>query len=283
MIKPMLCQESPKAFDSPEWIWEKKHDGIRIIARVDASGYRLQARSGADKTRQFPELKLVTRIPALLDGEIVSLDGKFNGVQHRNRESGIQLATDNYPIVYQVFDVLEIDGNSLKNEPLAQRKKLLDLNIVRSDNVQVGEATHDGVALFEEAKANSYEGIVGKRLTSRYQEGARSADWVKVKVWQEGTFLVVGYTPGTGWRSSTFGAMVLSDLQGNYVGQVGTGFNAEDIRHLVTLFVPGKWPSWALKTEPATWVSPFAIRVRFLEKTNDGILRFPSFKGVVKS
>ena len=92
--------------------------------------------------------------------------------------------------------------------------------------------------------------------------------------------MAVGYTAGTGWRTSTFGALVLSDAKGNYAGEVGTGFNDETISDLAKMFSPGVCP-FHHEPEPATWIKPFAIRVRYLEFTNDRVLRFPSFKGVV--
>lgn len=283
MIKPMLCKECSKPFDDLNYQWELKYDGIRALATVSDTGYSLQARSGSDKTKLFPELCLKTKRSAILDGEIVasSQNGKteFNSIQHRaNRLNGIHLAADKFPATYWVFDVLEVIGSNLRHTPLAKRRELLDAVLIPSQNVKLAPIFDGGVALFEKAKAEHLEGIIGKSRLGSYQEGKR--EWLKIKVWQEDNFMVIGYTDGTGWRSTSFGALVLSDMKGNYVGQVGTGFNDADISQLCQKFTPGVIP-FAREPELATWVKPFGVKVRFLEYTGDGVLRFPSFKGII--
>ena len=279
MIKPMLCKLQDKPFNSERVIWEPKYDGVRILAKVDAAGYKLQARSGADKTNLFPELKLASRLPAVFDGEIVAMSGKFNGIQHRaNRINGIANAVDQHPVIYKIFDILELDGVDMTATSLENRKGILTRVLTSSENVSESKYTHDGVQLFDWAKENQQEGIVGKSLAGRYMAGKR--EWLKVKCWQEEEFLVVGFTKGTGWRASTFGALVLSDNKGNYVGSVGTGFDNAEIERLCERFMEGTCP-FPREPEQATWVQPFAVKVKFLEKTSDGMLRFPSYKGVV--
>lgn len=279
MIKPMLCKECTKPFDDPNYQWELKYDGIRALATVSDTGYSLQARSGSDKTRLFPELDLKTKRSAILDGEIVcDTNGKseFNNIQRRaNRLNGIRWAVDNFPATYKVFDVLEVMGSNLRYIPLAKRREILEAVLIPSQNVKLSPVFDGGVALFEQAKAEHLEGIIGKSRLGSYQEGKR--EWLKIKVWQEDNFLVVGYTDGTGWRSTSFGALVLSDMKGNYVGQVGTGFNDADISELCQKFTPGVIP-FAREPEAATWVKPFGVKVRYLEYTEAGVLRFPSFK-----
>ena len=179
-----------------------------------------------------------------------------------------------------VFDVLEIDGKSVEHLPLMNRIELLNQTLIVTNNVELAPWYDDGEALFAAAKAKQLEGIIGKARTGRYVRDARG--WVKVKCWQNDTFMVVGYTQGTGWRDNPdmFGALVLADMKGVYRGQVGTGFVAGDYADLHHLFSPSVCP-FPREPEPATWVKGFAIKVRFLEYSNDGILRFPSFKGVV--
>lgn len=282
-IKPMLCQDAPKAFDDPDYLWEIKFDGARILANVNGQDYTLQARSGTDKTHLFPELEIKTVYPAVLDGELVCCTGKFSDVLHRiNRENNIGWATQNYPVFYKVFDILmaEYPGGGqvdLRSQPLFKRKEILQKILVPTTNVRLAEVFELGTLLFEHAQKHQLEGVIGKQKMSRYIEGQRG--WLKVKVWQEDKFLAIGYTEGTGWRTSSFGALVLSDLKGNYVGQVGTGFDDESIWSIQQMFQPAPC---ALQSVPekATWIKPFMVKVRFLEYTNDHILRFPSFKGV---
>lgn len=277
MIKPMLCKTELEPFDNPNFIWEHKYDGARIIAYVSGKIIRLYGRSGNEKTTLFPELRIETKLPAILDGEVISGEG-FNGIQHRiNRLNGISRVSKEFPANFQVFDMLEANGVNLERTPLYHRKTLLQANLIQTDNVFLAPFTDKGVELFLTAKEKQWEGIVGKSRTGGYLQNRR--EWLKVKLWQMGTFLVVGYTLGTGWRESTFGALVLSDAQGNYVGSVGTGFDAKDIRNIVSLFSPAPCP-FPREPEPATWVKPFSVKIRFMELTNDKKLRFPSFKGV---
>ena len=281
-IKPMLAMDSPKAFDSSDYIWEHKYDGVRMLAKTSDAGYELQARSGSNKTSLFRELKLQTAVPAIIDGEIVSTNGKFNDIQHRvNRERGLEVATANYPVVYAVFDVLEVTHagvrTELREQPLWKRKEILAKLIIPSDNVILAPFTEKGVELFQHAVEAEEEGVIGKHKQGHYLEGKRS--WLKVKTWVTDTFIVVGFTQGTGWREKLFGSLVLADMNGKYVGAVGTGFTDEVIQEImVKLAIPGPCP-WPKEPEPAKWIKPWAAKIRYLEFTNDGILRFPSYKG----
>jgi len=281
----MLAQLEPKPFNDPRYIWEIKYDGIRAIITGGVTGkYTIQARSGADKTLLFPELTLKSMRACILDGELVSTTGKFNEIQHRaNRINGIVQAIRDYPVYYVVFDIIEADGIDLRKVPLIKRKEILRELVIPSDNVLVAQFVEDGEALFEAMVANGYEGVIGKHKSGTYQEGKRN--WLKVKCNQMGEFVICGYTLGTGWRESTFGALVLGKQDGNkltYVGSVGTGFNDQEIaalyKHLLELqndICPFGYPP-----EPAVWVKPeIAIKVKFLEYTDDGRLRFPVYKG----
>jgi bifunctional non-homologous end joining protein LigD len=291
-IKPMLARLEAKPWNDPEWIWEVKYDGVRAI--VNTGTGTIQSRSGKDKTANFPEIKPKTVKPAILDGEIVSYaNGKtdFNSIQHRSTSSDLQFRTNEYPACYEVFDVLEIDGISVAMYPLADRKKLLAAVLVPDNTVHLAGASMDGEALFASAVANQLEGVIGKKLNQRYVENAR--EWVKVKLSQLGNFVVCGFTQGTGWRASTFGALVLGEFfhdSMRFVGEVGTGFNDRDIDEIFTslrLTVNANCPfspnPYTNGKQP-TWVTPaMEVIVKYLEFTNDGKLRFPAFKGMVKS
>ena len=283
MIKPMLCRGHPEVFSDPDYIWETKYDGNRIIAVNSGQGYQLQARSGRDRTAQFPELNISTKQNAVLDGEIVCyddngrIDGTFNSIQRRNRMNNIGKAAEIYPATFEVFDILEAGGVNVEDMLLKERKCLLETVLRPSENVRLGHYTGDGISLFERAKTLGLEGVVGKRLYGRYLQDKR--EWLKVKVWKYGTFLVVGYTVGTGWRAPTFGALVLSDMSGNYAGEVGTGFNIQQLEEICGMFRPHPCP-WPEPPVSAIWVEPFAARIRYLEYTNDGVLRFPSWRGL---
>lgn len=286
MIKPMLCERRPEPFDDPRYLWETKYDGIRIVAGVQG-GYSLQARSGTDKTRLFPELNLETKVSAVLDGELVCYkDGKliFNGIQHRaNRINNVTQASMQYPATYEVFDILMADGQDIQHLPLEKRKKILDAVLIPTDNVRAAPYGDDGVMLFQAVLDKQMEGVVGKLKIGAYRQGKR--EWIKVKAIQSDEFVICGYTEGTGWRASTFGALVLGKLNGTgltYVGSVGTGFDEAEINRLVNRMsgLGGACP-FGREPEKATWLKPvIQVLVQYLEITQDGKLRFPSYKGM---
>jgi len=287
MIKPMLCERRPEPFSDPRYIWEVKYDGIRIVAGVQ-DGFSLQARSGTDKTNLFPELNLETKVSAVLDGELVCYkEGKlvFNGIQHRaNRINNVTQASLQYPATYEVFDILMADGQDLQRLSLEQRKKILDAVLIPTNNVRVAPYTDgDGNMLFQAVLDKHMEGVVGKLKAGTYRQGKR--EWIKVKAIQSDEFVICGYTEGTGWRASTFGALVLGKLNGTgltYVGSVGTGFDETEISRLYQrmLALGGSCP-FSREPEKASWIKPvISVLVQYLEITQDGKLRFPSYKGM---
>ena len=304
ILQPMLCELS-QPFDSPDYIFETKYDGIRAIIEVTDQGlYQIQARSGADKTHLFPEFNFKTRYSCLLDGEIVckpkeidatapNMGGNFNAVQHRtNRINGVQQAVRDYPATYMAFDLLAADGIDLKRQPLMKRKELLRAVLTPTENVLIGTYIEEhGIQAFEQAKAEGAEGIVGKLKTGFYVPGKRI--WLKCKTWQEDEFVICGYTAGTGWRATTFGALVLGkETAGKdiiYVGSVGTGFNDRQIDELYVRMngLKGNCVFYPVPKDldRPTWIRPeVKCKVKFLEYTGSdgsGLLRFPSYQGMV--
>ncbi len=296
-IKPMLATgASVPTENDPNMIWEIKHDGIRILPHVKRRGdHHLQARSGSNKTDTFPELHIETTVPGVvLDSEVVSATGlRFqDSIQRRmNRIRGIQAYAKAIPAKLVVFDVLEINWENVEHLPLLQRKNLLAKVLIETDNVVLGTYTEDALSLWNNIIIpQGLEGMVGKAKTGQYVRDARH--WLKVKTWQRNygkdstgeTFLVVGYTKGTGWRESTFGALEIGRLEEDgsliYVGEAGTGMDIAEITGLMSMFSPTSCP-WPTEPEQATWVKPFAVHIQYLEYSNDGMMRFPSFKGVV--
>ena len=283
-IKPMLAKLAPRPIDEG-YLWEEKYDGVRIVGFPD----RLQARSGTDKTHIFPEIDIRTVKPCVLDGEVICSD--FQAIQRRvNRKVDIKRVASEYPATYMVFDILECDGIDLRNETLLWRKRVLEEMLRPTDTVKLTPYCKKGEALFNEMLEQRKEGIVGKPVFSRYIEGQR-LDWLKVKCNIQGSFVVCGYTPGTGWRKNLFGALLLAepDLLGNlcYVGMVGTGFGNAEIESLLKSLNEIRTPVSPfgynpLIREEVTWVQPVIwVNIRFLEYSNARMLRFPSYKGVV--
>lgn len=273
-IKPMLAKDS-QILPGTDYYWERKFDGIRIIAFVSGKEVYLQARSGTNKTDTFPELRIETTRPAILDGEVISSLGTFSAIQRRvNRVYDIDLAAKYMPTQYCIFDVLEIDGKNMEDEPLKFRKEALSEILVPTDNAQLVEFTSDAPTLWNTAMENHWEGIMGKPIDSVYTQGKRR--WIKTKIFQEGEFLAVGYTEGTGKRLSSFGALILTKGD-KYVGQVGTGFDDYEIDLLMKDMKVCESP-FLVNPCKFTPVLPFLVKVKFLEYTEDGILRFPAYK-----
>jgi len=295
VIKPMLATgaQVPNTND-PSIIWEIKYDGIRLLPHVYKNGHYLQARSGTDKTETFPELHLETTAPVILDGEVVSATGLSfqDSIQRRmNRIKNIGFYAETIPAKLVVFDILEADGKNVEHLPLIQRKEILSRALVETDNVELSPYTEDALELWNDIVIpQGLEGMVGKLRTGLYERNARH--WLKVKTWRRNygkdstgeTFLVVGYTQGTGWRKTTFGALKLARLEADntltYVGEVGTGMDRPEIEGLVSMFASALCP-WPKEPEQATWIKPFPVYIQYLEYTNEGIMRFPSFKGIV--
>lgn len=278
MIEPMLARDA-SGRNVSNCYWERKFDGVRVIAFVDGSNIKLQARSGSDKTDTFPELRIETKKIAILDGEVVAVSEAFSSIQRRvNRVYDIELASKFIPVKYEVFDILQISEKDTTQENLETRKLILEEILVKTENVSPTLYTEEAYSLWETAMENSWEGIIGKRKDGIYEEGKRR--WFKLKLGQEDTFLAIGYTKGTGKREEYFGSLVLTKLTGEYVGQVGTGFDDMLLKELTSSMRKAECP---LPKEPveATWVVPFPVRIKFLEYTNDEILRFPALKEVL--
>lgn len=300
--EPMLATLAGKAFDDPDWGFEPKWDGVRAIASCDEQT-TLLSRNRHDITVAYPELhglhdRLVA-LDAMLDGEIVALaDGvpSFQLLQqrmHLRDERQIQQAALRIPVVYMVFDLLYLDGRKLTGRPLRERRRILEEVVVPSEQVQVSPITEEsGRALYAAAAAHGLEGIMAKRLSSPYRPGARSRDWLKVKVVFDADVVIVGWTEGEGRRLGTFGSLVMAvydDGALRFIGNVGTGFDQralddalDRLRGIETRVAP--FPADVLRSRSelrrAHWVTPSLVaKVEHRGLTAAGRLRAPSFQG----
>jgi bifunctional non-homologous end joining protein LigD len=291
---PMLATLTEDVPRGAGWSFEVKWDGYRALAYVRGSETTLVSRNRNDLTSRFASVasavSRATKSPdCVLDGEVCALDE--NG---RSSFSAMQQGKPGTPIVYYAFDVLEVDGEPLVELPLVERRKRLEqLLDKRNRVVRLSEAFDDGKALYEAAKQQRLEGIMAKRLESRYVPGRRSRDWLKVKTHGEQEFVIAGYTKGTGRRASTFGSLVLGYYRGNelvYAGNVGTGFNAKEIDRLLEKLRPIRRTPPPFREAPkmpkvrkgdVVWVEPKLVcEVEFVEWTHDGRLRAPAYKGL---
>src|SRR2546429_7739004 len=260
------------------------------MAKLAGGDVALTSRKGNDLTTRFSgvarELPKAVKTPdCVLDGEVCALDEAG-----RSSFSAMQQGKPGTRIVYSVFDVMEIEGEPVVDLPLVERRKRLEqLLDRRSKTVRLSESFDDGQALLEAAKQQRLEGIIAKRLDSRYLPGRRTRDWLKIKTHGEQEFVVAGYTKGTGRRASSFGALVLGYYLGNelvYAGNVGTGFTEEEIEKLLKRLEPLRRSTPPFREPPkmpkvrkgdVIWVEPKLVcEVEFVEWTHDGRLRAPS-------
>ena len=292
--KPMLATLTDALPTGPEWLFEVKWDGYRALGYVRAGTAKLVSRNGNDLTARFADiakaLEKAARSPdCVVDGEVVALDE--NG---RPSFSAMQQGKPGVPLVYEVFDVLEIDGRPVLDRPLTERHGLLEkLLDKRVKNVQVSGQFDDGEALFTAAKEQHLEGVMAKKASSRYAEGRRTRDWLKIKTHGEQEFVIVGYTKGEGRRARTFGSLVLAVNKAGtlrWVGNAGTGFTEKTIGELLDALEPLRVAKSPLAVVPkmakvraadVVWVKPKLVaEVKFAEWTHDGHLRAPVYLGL---
>lgn len=274
--------------DDDRWAFEIKWDGYRTIAFVDvaAQQVRVQSSSGLDVSRAYGELagmwRDVNAAAVVLDGEIVVFadDGRpsFEALQRHETQ-----------VVFQAFDVLEIDGNDVTGLPYEQRRELLAQVLDTGENWTVpGHRIGGGAELLAATAAQGIEGVIAKRLGSTYQPGRRSPSWRKVKNRTQVELVIGGFTHGSGNRSSTFGALLVGTRAGGelrFAGGVGTGFTQRRLEELTRLLAPLVTETCPFSTTPpreytrtAAWVRPeHSALVEIAEFTNEGYVRHASF------
>jgi bifunctional non-homologous end joining protein LigD len=282
------------------WAYEFKWDGVRALAVIGAGTGRLFARSGAEITAAYPELRGLGAAvaaagftDAVLDGEVVLLDEEgrpsftllAERIHVRETARARQLA-DAYPVTYMIFDVLSANGMAVYDAPYGQRRELLES---LGENLSGGRWTvppsfGDGAATMQAAQELALEGVVAKRVGSTYRPGVRSPDWIKVKNDHTGEYVIGGWRPGR----RELGAVLVGTAgpQGlQYRGRVGGGISAAAERTLLTKLdelrrddspfaepLPREDARGAVYTQPV-----LVVEVRYGQLTRDGRLRFPRF------
>jgi bifunctional non-homologous end joining protein LigD len=300
-VKPMQARLSTLPREESEWAFEVKWDGVRAIAYSEPGHIRLQSRSGNDVTPAYPELRALNRTlgsrSAILDGEIIAFgEGgrpSFEALQprmHQRGEAAVRRLMQTVPVTYVVFDLLWLDGRSLMDLPYAQRReRLQELGLEgehwRTPELQIG----DGAGLLAATHELGMEGIVGKRLDSRYTPGRRDGGWVKIKNHRRQELVIGGWTEGKGVRAQRIGALELGvyDEEGElrHAGRVGTGFDEAELERLAALLAPlAQGDSPFTGPQPprgAHFVAPRLVcEVEFGEWTRAGKIRQASYKGL---
>ena len=310
-VKPMLATLTEGAFDDPDWLYEIKWDGYRVEAVVHPKEVRLWTRNRIDAATYFPDLAgpadWIAAREAVVDGEVVAFDADgrpdFSMLQDRTGLRGLEQATGRrspdtphlsaderkaIPLAYMVFDLLHLDGSSLLDVPLEDRKRLLR-RVIRP-HPMVRYAAHvvgDGEAFMRAAADRGLEGVVAKRRASRYEPGKRSRDWLKIKLRREQELVVAGWLPGQGSHADLGSLIVAVNADGKlrHAGQVGSGISTAMRRRLLEAMEPLRRDASPLDPVPrlpaARWVEPrIVIRAEFAEWTSDGLLRQAAFKGI---
>lgn len=302
-MKALLVERLPEAGN---WLYEVKFDGIRALMIKNGSSVELTSRNDKDLTAKYSSIsKVLKELPVsqvMLDGEVVALDpegrSSFQLLQSYEMAGGSKP-----PLVYYVFDLLNLEGRDVSSLPLEQRKALAESAISGlSPLVRFSPALKAAsTTLIAEMKARGLEGLIAKRRDSKYEYGRRSGAWVKFKWTAEQEFVIGGFTPPQGARPH-FGAILVGYYQGSrliFAGKVGTGFNQRMLDSLYARFRKLIHPDCPFANLPerlvgsgakglgasemrkCTWLRPELVcQVRFAEWTRDHHLRQPAFLGL---
>ncbi len=285
---PMLATAVERLPPGADWSFELKWDGFRAIATVRGGEATLRSRNDNDLTERFRSV--ATALPgavlapyAVLDGEICSLDE-----QGRSSFSALQQGAGS--LAYVAFDLLEWNGESVVSRPLEERRQLLAQAIRPGGSVLLSPVFDDGPGMLSYAREHGLEGVVAKRLSSRYHPGKRTTDWVKVKLRDTADLVVCGYTTGTGRRAGSFGGLILGREAPDglaYAGNVGSGFSDGELARVRVELdelvrpdspFPGPVRIPRVRKDEITWVEPrMVIEVAFAEWTPEGRLRAPVY------
>ena len=296
----MLLLKTDKLPEGDRWFYELKLDGYRAIAFKSGGTVHLRSRNDNDFARRYPGvLKGLSALPdeTVIDGEIVAFDEdgrpSFNVLQNYGSSPA--------PVIYYVFDVMVIGGKDVRYEQLATRRTLLEQRLLPKlvEPVRYAPALEASLpVLIKSVKAQGLEGLVAKRLDSRYEPGLRSGAWQKMRINRGQEFVIGGYTHGT----KTFDALIFGYYEGKdliYVARTRNGFTPatraalfRTLKGLQTSACPfvnlpesrsGRWGQGLTKSKMAecTWLKPVLVaQVEFLEWTSDGHLRHSKFVGL---
>jgi DNA ligase D-like protein (predicted ligase) len=291
----MKAKLSDRPFSDPNWVFERKLDGIRATVRRDGDEVTLTSRTGKDLTSAYPELVEALEVePAaefVADGEIVAFDGSRTSFERLQGRMGIhdpRLARMTGIRVYlYLFDLLGFEGHDLTGLPLRKRKAALRRAFSFHGPVRYTPHRNErGEELFEQACAKGWEGLIAKRADSPYRHG-RSGDWLKLKCSFEQELVIGGFTPPGGSRKR-FGALLVGyyeDGELRYAGKVGTGFSERTLAQLGDKLEALERPDSPFARDglprQARWVEPRLVaQIAFGEWTRDGKLRHPRYLGL---
>src|SRR6201989_878795 len=284
-LQPMLATLTDAPFDDPDWVFEDKYDGFRMIAEIKNGKVALYSRNGKIISRNYIEVAKAlegVEADAVIDGELVAI-GK-DGVSHfQLLQNALRQEAK---LLYCAFDLTFENGEDLRKRPLMERKKRLKAILPRDKLIAFSRHREaSGTKFFAEAERKGLEGIMAKRADSPYASGSRSADWLKVKTAQRQEVVIAGFTAPRRARPF-FGALTLAVRENDkwrYIGHVGTGFSHQTLEELYGRLMKLKsakspFPAKVKDEALTTWVRPFLVaEVKFAEWTSKGELRQPVY------
>jgi bifunctional non-homologous end joining protein LigD len=302
VIAPMLATATRDLpADDADWSAEIKWDGVRALAFVAAEDVVIRGRDGKDVTATYPEIAadlgaMAGRRSLILDGEIVAFDGprpSFARLQRRMHAARPSpMLRSAVPVSYVAFDLLHQAGRALLRNPYAQRRAMLDALGLESGTVSVPPAFPGEIqAVIDASRQLGLEGVMLKRLRSRYYPGRRTGSWLKIKHVLAVDVVIGGWLPGTGARQSLAASVIVGRPgQGglDYLGQVGSGFTTSELRGLTARLrqleqraSPFAEPLPPAVTRRAHWVRPVLnAEIAYGELTPSGRLRHPVWRGL---
>jgi DNA ligase D-like protein (predicted ligase) len=292
----MLATLSDRRDLGDEWLLERKFDGERCVARKSGGVVRLESRTGKELTGTYPEVSSAVAAQRarelLLDGEVVAYEGQQTSFGRLQQRLGVTVPSAEllaaFPVVYCVFDLLELDGDDLRGLPLLERRARLTRTVRPRAGLRLSEAWRgDTRRRFVEACRSGWEGLIAKRADAPYSAG-RSREWLKLKCAWEQELVIGGYTDPGGTRTD-FGALLVGYYEQDalrYAGKVGTGYSAATLRELGARLRALETPeSPFVDARPVPrgthWTRPELVaQIGFAEWTRDGRLRQPRFLGL---
>ncbi|WP_031428317.1 DNA ligase D [Flavimarina sp. Hel_I_48] len=291
-VPPMLASQPKKIFNDPEWIYEIKWDGYRIIASIEHGKVELYSRNGNPYGKLYPKIKKSLeglQHDVILDGEIVIVNAE--GIPNFQALQNYDPVTTPGELRYYVFDMLYLNGHEMLNLPLLDRKSLIPEVIEDLDCIFYCDHVEGmGQAFYTRAIEAGLEGVIAKKKDSLYTPGHRSENWIKVKAIQTEDVLICGYTDSQN-GGSIFGSLILGKMEEGalvYIGNCGSGYsNSEQkkLREKFELLAKETTPfdqKINLKGRKPNWLNPQLIcKVKFSEYTSNGIMRHPIYKGLL--
>lgn len=280
-VPPMIPTLSPEPFEDPEWLYEPKLDGYRVISVIDREKVRLYSRNGKELTSAYPQIVRqlsMLSLKAILDGEVIALD------EEGKPDFSLLHSGEGNNTMYYLFDILYYKRSLLTGLTLSERKRILEDRVQDSRRVRkLPFESQRGMMLYDKVVKLGFEGIVAKKKSSVYQSG-RSKHWLKIKKDKTLDLVVIGYTPDD---RGGFKSLMIGEADGNhltYRGNVGTGFSEQDketiMKFLKIIPRPRNISNLPVMLSEIFVKPDLLVEVGYLEVTDDGRLRHPVFKRI---